>query len=45
MEALDKLEWRIKILEDSKSRQNFQITDPYSIFQGEHDNLEKSMNP
>ena len=43
MEALDELERRIQILEDSKSRQNFQVTDPYSIFQGEHDNLEKSM--
>ena len=32
MEALDKLERRIQILEDSKSRQNFQITDPYFIF-------------
>jgi len=43
MEALDELERRIQILEDSKSRQNFQVTDPYSIFQGEHNNLEKSM--
>ena len=43
MEALDELERRIQILEDSKSRQNFYITDPYSIFQGEHANLEKSM--
>jgi len=43
MEALDELEWRIQILEDSKSCQNFQVTDPYSIFQGEHANLEKSM--
>jgi len=42
MEALDKLERRIQILE-SKSRQNFQVTDPYSIFQEEHSNLEKSM--
>ena len=32
MEALDELERRIQILEDSKSRQNFQITNPYSIF-------------
>ena len=43
MEALDELERRIQILEDSKSRKNFQVTDPYSIFQGEHANLEKSM--
>ena len=43
MEALDELERRIQILEDSKSRQNFQVTYPYSIFQGEHANLEKSM--
>ena len=26
-----------------KSCQNFQVTDPYSIFQGEHANLEMSM--
>ena len=31
------------MLEDSKSRQNFQVTDPYSIFQKEHADLEKSM--
>ena len=43
MEALEELEWRIQILEDSKSRQNFQITDPYSIFQEKHADLEKSM--
>ena len=43
MEALEELERRIEILENSKSRQNFQITDPYSIFQGEHANLEKSI--
>ena len=43
MEALEKLEWRIQILEGSKSRQNFQITDTYSIFQEEHADLEKSM--
>ena len=42
-EALDELEWHIQILEDSKSHQNFQITDPYFIFQEEHANLEKSM--
>ena len=42
MEALDELEQRIQVLEDSKSLQNFQITDPYSIFQ-EHADLEKSM--
>ena len=33
----------IQILEDSKSHQNFQVTDPYSIFQEEHAYLEKSM--
>ena len=43
MEALDELERRILILEDSKSRKNFQVTDPYSIFQEEHANLEKSI--
>ena len=43
MEALDELERRIQILKDSKSRQNFQVTDPYSIFQEEHADLEKSM--
>ena len=43
IEALDELERRIQILEDSKSHQNFQITDPYSMFQKEHINLEKSM--
>ena len=43
MEALDELERRIQILEDSKSRQNFQVIDPYSIFQEEHADLEKSM--
>ena len=43
MEDLDEPERRIQILEDSKPRQNFQLTDPYSIFQGEHVNLEKSM--
>ena len=43
MEALEELERWIQILEDSKSRQNFQITDPYSIFQEEHTDLEKSM--
>ena len=32
-----------KILEDSKSRQSFQFTNPYSIFQEEHADLEKSM--
>ena len=44
IEALNELERRIQILEDSKSRQNFQVTDPYSIFQEEHADLEKSMN-
>ena len=43
MEALDELEWRIQILEDSKSRQNFQVTDPYFIFQEEHADLEESL--
>ena len=43
MEVLDELEWWIKILEDLKTRQTFQVTDPYSIFQEEHANLEKSM--
>ena len=43
MEALDELERWIQILEDSKSRQNFQVIDPYSIFQEEHTDLEKSM--
>ena len=43
MEALEELEWQIQILEDSKSRQNFQITDPYSIIQEEHTDLEKCM--
>jgi len=33
MEALEKLERRIQNLEDSKSHKNFQIQDPYSIFQ------------
>ena len=33
----------IQILEDSKSCQNFQVTDPYSIFQEERTDLEKSM--
>ena len=42
MEALEELEQRIQILEDSKSHQNFQITDIYSIFQEEHTDLEKS---
>ena len=45
MEALEELERRIQILEDSKSHQNFQIKDPYSIFQEEHTDLEKSTNP
>ena len=43
MEALEEIKRRIQILEDSKSCQNFQITDPYSIFQEERTNLEKSM--
>ena len=43
MEALEDLERRIKILEDLKSCQNFQIKDPYPIFQEEHTDLEKSM--
>ena len=45
MEALDVLERRIQILEDSKFRQNFQVTNNYSMFQEEHTNLEKSMYP
>jgi len=36
MEAIDVLERRIQILEDSKSHQNFQVIHPYSIFQEEH---------
>ena len=43
MEALDKFERRIQILEDSKYYKNFQVTNPYSMFQDEHTNLEKSM--
>ena len=43
MEALDDLERWIQILEDSKSHQNLQITDPYYIFQEKHADLEKSM--
>ena len=43
MEVLEELERWIQILEDSKSHQNFQITDPYFIFQEEHADLEKSM--
>ena len=43
MEALEELERWIQILEDSKSRKNFEIKDPYSIFQEEHTDLEKSM--
>jgi len=46
MEALKELERRSQNLEDSKSHQNFQIQDPYSIFQvpqqEEHTDLEKS---
>ena len=42
-EALEELEQRIQNLEDSKSNQNFQVTDFYSIFQEEHSDLEKSM--
>ena len=42
MEALEEFEWWIQILEDSKSYQNFQIKDPYSVFQEEHTDLEKS---
>ena len=43
MEALYEPERRIQILEDSKSRQNFQVTDPYLFFQEEHADLEKSI--
>jgi len=32
MKALEELERRIQNLEVSKSHQNFQIQDPYSIF-------------
>jgi len=42
MKALEELERLIQILEDSKSYQNFQIKDSYSIFQEEHTDLEKS---
>ena len=46
MEALEKLERQIQNLEGSKSHQNFQIQDPYSIFQvpqkEEHTDFEKS---
>ena len=42
MEALEELEWQIQILENSKFYQNFQIKDPYSIFQEEHTDLEKN---
>ena len=43
MEALEEIELQIQNLEDSKSHQNFQIYDHYSIFQEEHTDLEKSM--
>ena len=43
MEALEEPERWIQILGDSKFRQSFQITDPYSIFQEEYTDLEKSM--
>ena len=43
MEALEEIERRVQILENSKSCQNFQITDPYSMFQEEHTDLKKSM--
>ena len=45
MEVLEELERRIQILEDSKSHQNFQIKDSYSIFQEEHTDLESIWNP
>jgi len=41
IKALEKLEQGIQNLEDSKFHQNFQIQDPYFIFQ--HTDLEKSM--
>ena len=41
--SLNELKRRIQILEDSKSCQNFQITDRYSIFQEKHADLEKSI--
>jgi len=47
MEALEEIEQQIQNIEDSKSHQNFQIYDPYFIFQvpqqEEHTGLEKSM--
>ena len=46
MEALEVFEQRIQNLEDSRSHQNFQIQDPYSIFQvpqQEHTDLKRSM--
>ena len=43
MEALEELDRRLQILEDSKSHQKFQIIEPYSIFQEEHADLEKSI--
>ena len=42
MKTLEEIERWIEILEDSKSHQNFQIEDLYSIFQ-EHTDLEKSL--
>ena len=50
MEALKELERQIENLEDSKFHQNFQIKDPYSIFQvpqqeEEPNDLGKSMKP
>ena len=43
MEVLKEFEQQIQILEDSKSRQNFQIKYSYSIFQEEHTDFKKSM--
>ena len=43
MDALDELERWIQILEDSKSRQIFQVINPYYIFWEKHADLKKSM--
>ena len=47
MEVLEEIERWIQNLEDLRSHQNFQIQDPYFIFQvpqqEEHTDLEKSM--
>jgi len=33
MEILEELEWRLEKIEDARTRRNFQIQDPYYIFQ------------